>query len=436
LRNRGIHLVIILGSLLVFMLVSAVPALANIVPLDDTIADAQVRYSPHDDDLTLVTDTDDVIKVELSKDQTITISLTSTSAADFDLYLYGPGTTALTDSDVASSTTVGTSESISLYTAAASGTHYIDVRIKSGEGTYTVEWHADNSTPTVQWLDSVAEFTDIAEMGVVASDTGGSGVRYIHSYLSSDGIDWWYFDSVEGASGVVWKDHPEDWYFAVEAEDGAGNLSDMVVRGPVRIWGTTALSLVRSSAYPAYGAPVTLTAQLTWPYGGAALQYGTVVFERLYGSTWYAVGSAITDYYGNARLSVRPYAYGRTSYRARFAGEGPWKASNSPVTVVTPKSYLPAPVAPTSAYRGRAFLVTGTLKPLHTAGTYPVRVYKFRYVSGRWVSYGYSSAKVDRYGRYVVALRLPYRGKWMLKAYHSDTLHYATYSGPDTIYIR
>ena len=64
-----------------------------------------------------------------------------------------------------------------------------------------------------------------------------------------------------------------------------------------------------------------------------------------------------------------------------------------------------------------------------------MRIYAYRYekIGGRWVwklrvttyarAYNYSS-----YSKYLAKVRLPYAGKWHIRAYHADSGHYATYS--------
>jgi hypothetical protein len=90
------------------------------------------------------------------------------------------------------------------------------------------------------------------------------------------------------------------------------------------------------------------------------------------------------------------------------------------------------PVAPRVMYKGKAKKVYGSLKPRHTAGTYPVRIYKYRYVSGKWKPYGYVKARVanySSYSRYSKALSFPARGKWRIRAYHpACSLHVAKWS--------
>jgi hypothetical protein len=89
-------------------------------------------------------------------------------------------------------------------------------------------------------------------------------------------------------------------------------------------------------------------------------------------------------------------------------------------------------VAPSSMSHTRSYTVYAYLKPRHTAGTYPVRIYKYRYVSGKWKSYGYVKARASNYSSYTkcsVSVKLPYTGKWRLRAYApADGTHYAVWS--------
>ena len=50
-----------------------------------------------------------------------------------------------------------------------------------------------------------------------------------------------------------------------------------------------------------------------------------------------------------------------------------------------------------------------------------MRIYKYRYVGGIWKSYGFVKAKAYNYStytKYVASVKLPYKGKWRLRAYH------------------
>ena len=100
--------------------------------------------------------------------------------------------------------------------------------------------------------------------------------------------------------------------------------------------------------------------------------------------------------------------------------------------VVVPRVTVGAPIAASTMYVNKPKTVYGYLKPRHSAGTYPVRIYKYRYVSGTWKSYGYIKAKAHNYStytKYSTSLKLPYRGRWRLRAYYPAHVgHSATWS--------
>ena len=91
--------------------------------------------------------------------------------------------------------------------------------------------------------------------------------------------------------------------------------------------------------------------------------------------------------------------------------------------------------------RSRSSVVTCTLQPRHTAGTFPVRIYKYRSVSGKWRSYGYVKARasdVRTFTKCTGAVKLPFKGTWRLRTCApADTHHKATWSrGYDYVTVR
>jgi len=140
-----------------------------------------------------------------------------------------------------------------------------------------------------------------------------------------------------------------------------------------------------------------------------------------------------------ATMSVVPYRYGKTTYRARFVGSGPYRASSSANVVVTPKVRVTAPAAVSTVRKGVAFTASGYLSPAHTTGSRPVRVYRYKYYSGHWVDYGWVTATARTYSsatsRYVASVTLPSTGTWRLRACAPpDSLHAESWSpGYDTV---
>ena len=94
---------------------------------------------------------------------------------------------------------------------------------------------------------------------------------------------------------------------------------------------------------------------------------------------------------------------------------------------------LSNPVAPATMSSIRPCAVYGYLMPVHAAGTYPVRIYKWRKTaSGTWQAFGYTTAKASNYSswtRYATSFRLVAAGVWRLRAYAlADSSHVATWS--------
>jgi len=143
---------------------------------------------------------------------------------------------------------------------------------------------------------------------------------------------------------------------------------------------------------------------------------------------------------GTFSITVKPYS--ATYYRVRSAANTTARDSalSSGFVKITPKPWVGNPVAPSKMTRSKYYTVYGYLKPRHTAGSYPVRIYLYRYVSGSWKPYGYVKAKAANYSsytKYSAKIRLTRSGKWRLRAYHpSDSGQIAaTSSGFDYVTV-
>lgn len=139
------------------------------------------------------------------------------------------------------------------------------------------------------------------------------------------------------------------------------------------------------------------------------------------GGTYVKTNSgATTASNGTFSITVRPTS--TTYYKVRSAVDATTQASASSASVkIVPRPAVGSPHAPSSMRRSTYYTVYGYLKPKHTAGTYPVRIYLWRYVSGSWRSYGYVKAKAANYSsytKYSTRMRLTSSGKWRLRAYH------------------
>lgn len=185
----------------------------------------------------------------------------------------------------------------------------------------------------------------------------------------------------------------------------------------------------------AYGSSATLVGKLR-DASSAGLAHKTVVVERYDYTlkTWVKVGNAAAGTTaGEYRYTVRAYGGNRTPFRMRFAGDTYNTESSSLNRTVMPNTYVRTPIAPKTMSRTKYYSVYGYLKPKHTAGSYPVRIYKWKKTStGKWKRYGYVTAKASNYSsytKYSKKLKLGSAGKWRLRAYTpKDGQHAATWS--------
>jgi len=207
-----------------------------------------------------------------------------------------------------------------------------------------------------------------------------------------------------------------------------------------------------------FGAAVDTRGELTVGFGktatlvgklrdatGAGISGKSVIVERYdYAlKTWIKVGKASAGAgAGEYRYTVKSYRDSRTPFRMRFAPDAYNTGSASANRTLMPKTSVRTPIAPKTMSRTKRYKVHGSLKPKHTASTYPVRIYKWRKTStGKWKSYGYVKAKAyndGAYTKYSVKLRLSKPGKWRLRAYTpKDSLHAATWSsGYDYVKVK
>lgn len=189
-------------------------------------------------------------------------------------------------------------------------------------------------------------------------------------------------------------------------------------------------ALSSSATLPAYGSTYSFSGKVF--AGGTAVNAESVALQHATsesGPFYNASLSDATDATGAFSIAVKPYW--KRYYRATY-DSGAFVAI-SPVRSVTPRTLVYAPVAPAELLSTRTYYVYGYLKPAHTAGSYPVRIYRWRYVNGAWKSYGYQWAKAYAYNssttRYAASVRLPYTGTWALRAYApADAWHAAAWS--------
>jgi hypothetical protein len=180
-----------------------------------------------------------------------------------------------------------------------------------------------------------------------------------------------------------------------------------------------------------YSAVTTFVVDVKQP-GGANIANGTRIYfeSSTDGYTWKSVGSTETVS-GRVTFATAPLTR-KYYYRFWYNGSATTPATVSSVVVVTPKVRLGTPKAPKTMKKGKTYSVYGSLKPRHTSGTKPVRIYKYRKVDGKWKRFGYVKATASNdglYSKYKVRLKLTTKGSWRLRAYApADSRHAATWS--------
>lgn len=163
---------------------------------------------------------------------------------------------------------------------------------------------------------------------------------------------------------------------------------------------------------------------------------------------WQVVGETITAADGSFAGTI---SVPRSSIvKAKFMGNAYSGHVYSPYSDTapkfTPKALLGTPaVASTTVRRGRVFTMSGYVFPGHT-GYYPVRLYAYRYESGRWVLrksniYGHRTLYSANWSKWAVSTTLPSTGRWRVRAVHgggllSDIDHARTYSAYRYLTVR
>ncbi len=103
------------------------------------------------------------------------------------------------------------------------------------------------------------------------------------------------------------------------------------------------------------------------------------------------------------------------------------------------KAALSTPVVASSMSLGRTYKASGAISVRTTVRKTVARLQAYRWESGKWVLRKTQAASVVRssgHTKYTAQVRLPYRGKWRLRAYHRDASHSASYSAFRYVTVR
>lgn len=249
---------------------------------------------------------------------------------------------------------------------------------------------------TYSWTPEAAILAAPAIVSVTARATDGIGLQKLSS-------------TVESKGPRITVDSPKPGFYI--SSTTAQRVSGTVMPGGTAVQ-TIRFSVKRADGrYWDNGAWVTIEKWHSIPYTSGASTWATTWTPD---STFVKSGSAIT-----------------VQVRARDAAGNERTVSIDSNKRVKATLWRPA-LKTTSLVRGRTYSVSGILKPRHTAGSKPVKVYAYRYVKGKYryhKSFSATASNYSTYSKYTTKVKLPYRGKWRLRAYHpADTKHLATYS--------
>lgn len=245
---------------------------------------------------------------------------------------------------------------------------------------------------------------------VEVTPVSGTQLRSITDTSAEEGIPYKYVVQAFTPDGSGWGEL-------------AGEVDVTIGASLVKIPAT--LQLATSAKTLSYGGSATLSGTLK---EGSALILGrNVALQRSYDAkSWTSVVTTAWPA-GNYSISQKPSRI--TYYRLSFGGDDTYEATTSASVKVSPKVYLSSPKVPSYAYAKRSFTSSGYLKPQHTINSFAGYIQCYRYESGTYKlratfrMYGASSQ------HYKGTVKLPYRGKWRIRAYHpSDSKNYASYS--------
>jgi len=171
---------------------------------------------------------------------------------------------------------------------------------------------------------------------------------------------------------------------------------------------------------------------------GAASGVQQVSLQRWNSLTrvWTTIASRDTYSSGYVNFNIPASSSGynnqNTYFRLTFGGAAGLKGATSAARYVDPKAYLGKPyTSTTSPTAKKTYTWRAILKPRHAAGTKPVKLRFERKVNGTYRFYKnvYATAyNSSTYSRVKASYKLPYKGKWRVRAYHDDAGHYPTYS--------
>jgi hypothetical protein len=346
------------------------------------------------------------------------------SATDADSSIAGIDWT-ITNPDGSTATGSAATDTAEI-TVAAEGTTIIAYSALNAAGTRcateTATVRIDRGAPHVALEDlSTSEY--LAKFAVGGTDTL-SGVGSVSWRIGEEETQ-----TANGARAIVTYGVPGTHSIAAWSTDAAGNRSaptsrTFTVTGPSEIRRSSG-----SATLPRYDAAFTLAG--TFISGGMPTGGVRVLLESSSDGVGFRTQSIATTTAADGTFALKVVPRVKTVYRARAVASPGVAGVVGPAVYALPRALVGTPAARAKMRVGRGYRVTGSLKPRHTAGALAVRVYQWRWVNGRWKSYGYRNAKVYKYSthsKYGTVIRFKKAGKWRIRAYHADSGHAVSWS--------
>ena len=142
---------------------------------------------------------------------------------------------------------------------------------------------------------------------------------------------------------------------------------------------TSPLSITQTRTI-SYGTTSTVGGTLHSTSGAGLVGREVVLHSSVDNETWTRVASVTTTESGSYEFLVRPSR--GTYYKTRFYGDVDNQQGLSVAARLNVRADVSTPAAPAVMDAGHSRTVSGYLSPAHSAGSSPVRVYGYRYVSG------------------------------------------------------
>jgi len=198
----------------------------------------------------------------------------------------------------------------------------------------------------------------------------------------------------------------------------------------------TTFAGVSPSRTLSYGSAGSISATLKTSLG-AVIAGQPVTLQRSSNGTsgWTNVETKKT--YSNGTVNFGPSAssmgYTKTYYRLAFAGAAGYSGTNGAVRYMDPKAKLGTPKSSKSTvYAKRTYTWSSTISPRHTAGSAVLKLQFQRKVGSKYKAYKTVTAYATTYSSSTsigkAKYKLPYKGKWRVRAFHDDGGHAPTYS--------